>query len=675
MPVTPTYPGVYIEELPSGVRPIVGVATSITAFVGYAPTGREQTPTRIFSFGDYERRFGGVHPESEMSFAVRQFFLNGGTDAIIVRVPKSDADRATITLLDSPDAGPPAPRVALTLEATSSGAWGNSVVVDIDHDGASADDRFNLTITDLASGARERFTDLSISGASPRNAVAIVNDPDSGSRLVRAIAGVGNATRPVPAGSEGADINLSMEQADNDYELEIQPDRPRVPDENDPNETVPAVDPVRVRLLAKGERVPTTITGLAAMVERKINQAMAAADGAAGIAVRAGPNASGAGLRISSAVDPAVAPSATDAAFVISSVAETSAIKDAAQLLGFDATVPNVGRYTATGTARLAQGPLVAGSDGTTLPSTNELIGSAAEFTGMQALDRVDLFNLLVIADATRTDPGQPTTLDQNIDSDAVWAAGLDLCRRNRAMLLIDPPPDATDAERGLDWIEALGTKGPNAVAHFPRVRIPDPTDDFRPRTVAPSGSLAGLYARTDAERGVWKTPSGTDARLAGLTGLVYNLNDAQNGTLNPLGLNCIRTFPVIGTVNWGARTTDGADVLASQWKYLPVRRLALMIEESVFRGTQWAVFEPNDEPLWSQLRLNLTAFMQNLFRQGAFAGGSPREAYLVKCDAETTTRDDIDRGVVNVLVGFAPLKPAEFVVIRIQQLAGQTTG
>ncbi len=182
MPVTPTYPGVYIEELPSGVRPVVGVATSITAFVGYAPTGREQTPTRIFSFGDYERRFGGVHPESEMSFAVRQFFLNGGTDAIIVRVPKSDADRARITLLDSPDAGPPAPRVALTLEATSSGAWGNSVVVDVDHDGASADDRFNLTITDLASGTRERFTDLSISGASPRNAVAIVNDPDSPAR-------------------------------------------------------------------------------------------------------------------------------------------------------------------------------------------------------------------------------------------------------------------------------------------------------------------------------------------------------------------------------------------------------------------------------------------------------------------------------------------------------------
>ncbi len=129
----------------------------------------------------------------------------------------------------------------------------------------------------------------------------------------------------------------------------------------------------------------------------------------------------------------------------------------------------------------------------------------------------------------------------------------------------------------------------------------------------------------------------------------------------------------MVGTVGWGARTTDGADMLASQWKYIPVRRLALFIEESVFRGTQWAVFEPNDEPLWSQLRLNLGSFMQDLFRKGAFAGRTPQEAYLVKCDNDTTTRDDVDRGVVNVLVGFAPLKPAEFVVIRIQQLAGQT--
>ena len=678
MPITPTYPGVYIEELPSGVRPILGVATSITAFVGYAPIGPEHTPVRLASFGEYERRFGGIDRESEMSYAVRQFFLNGGTDAIVVRVPKSDAERASIALeagiADGAD-------TSLTLEAISSGAWGNRVVVDVDHAGV-ADDRFNLTVTELVSGTTERFVDLSTADDSPRFAVAILNDADSGSRLVRAIAGDDGADRPAVAGTQGAAVDFDGVDATKNYDLVIQPDQPRIPDPNDANETIEAVDELTVRAISVGERVPTTISGLAAMLERKINLALADADGAAGLAVSVGPNAAGDGLRVTAATDPDVAPTAIDAAFTITSATPGGDVEDGALLLGFhtddgqgneaDAEA-NVGRYTAAGTARLAQGDLTPGSDGTTLPETGDLIGSAADFTGLFALERVDLFNLLVIADATRTAPGQPTTLAANLDSDAVWSTALDLCRRHRAMLLIDPPPSAVDAERALDWIEDLGTKGPNATAHFPRVRIPDPADDFRPRTVAPSGTLAGLYARTDAERGVWKAPAGTDARLGGLAGLTTVLNDAENGRLNPLGLNCLRTFPVVGTVNWGARTTDGADVLASQWKYVPVRRLALMIEESVFRGTQWAVFEPNDEPLWSQLRLNLTAFMQNLFRQGAFAGGTAREAYLVKCDSETTTRDDVDRGVVNVLVGFAPLKPAEFVVIRIQQLAGQT--
>ena len=133
-----------------------------------------------------------------------------------------------------------------------------------------------------------------------------------------------------------------------------------------------------------------------------------------------------------------------------------------------------------------------------------------------------------------------------------------------------------------------------------------------------------------------------------------------------------IRSFPVYGIVSWGARTLEGADVLASEWKYVPVRRTALYLEESLFRGLKWVVFEPNDEPLWAQIRLNVGAFMQNLFRQSAFQGRTAREAYFVKCDSETTTQADIDLGIVNILVGFAPLKPAEFVVLRIQQLAGQ---
>jgi uncharacterized protein len=251
----------------------------------------------------------------------------------------------------------------------------------------------------------------------------------------------------------------------------------------------------------------------------------------------------------------------------------------------------------------------------------------------------------------------------------------LKFCRDERAMLIIDAPSSwrsAAQAEHGMDILDNNVARDDFAAIYFPRLRMADPLKEKRIEEFAPCGVVAGVMARTDAQRGVWKAPAGQEANLVGVRGLTVDLTDGENGRLNPLGLNCLRNFPVVGNVVWGARTYRGADQLASEWKYIPVRRLALYIEESLYRATQWVVFEPNDEPLWAQIRLNVGAFMQNLFRQGAFQGRSPRQAYLVKCDAETTTQNDIDRGIVNILVGFAPLKPAEFVIIQIQQLAGQ---
>ena len=138
------------------------------------------------------------------------------------------------------------------------------------------------------------------------------------------------------------------------------------------------------------------------------------------------------------------------------------------------------------------------------------------------------------------------------------------------------------------------------------------------------------------------------------------------------MGVNCLSIFPIFGAIAWGASTLRGADQMTSEYKYIPVRRLALFIEESLYRGLKWVVFEPNDEPLWMQIRLNTGAFMHDLFIQGAFQGQTPKEAYLVKCDRETTTQNDINQGIVNIWVGFAPLKPAEFVKLHIQQLAGK---
>jgi len=219
--------------------------------------------------------------------------------------------------------------------------------------------------------------------------------------------------------------------------------------------------------------------------------------------------------------------------------------------------------------------------------------------------------------------------------------------------------------------VSDVGTTSKNAALFFPRLVQPNPLRENRLESFAPCGAVAGVIARTDSQRGVWKAPAGLDAAIVGVPALAVPLTDAENGELNPLGVNCLRSLPAVGRVVWGARTLQGNDILASEWKYLPVRRLALYIEESLYRGTQWAVFEPNDEPLWSQLRVSLSAFMHGLFRKGAFQGTTAQEAYFVKCDRETTTQADINLGIVNIFVGFAPLKPAEFVVLKIQQIAG----
>jgi phage tail sheath protein FI len=241
-------------------------------------------------------------------------------------------------------------------------------------------------------------------------------------------------------------------------------------------------------------------------------------------------------------------------------------------------------------------------------------------------------------------------------------------------MFIVDIDANVNDVPSMQTWMTMNDSlRNINSAVYFPRIRIPDPLNGGRLRDVGPSGTLAGLWAATDVARGVWKAPAGVDVQLINAPQLVYNLADRENGVLNPLGINCLRNFPVYGNLSWGARTLFGADVRASDWKYIPVRRLALFLEESLFRGTKWVVFEPNDEPLWAQIRLNVGSFMHDLFRQGAFQGQTPEQAYLVKCDSEINTQSEIDHGIVNILVGFAPLKPAEFVILQIQQLAGQT--
>jgi phage tail sheath protein FI len=531
MPAALTYPGVYIEEIPSGVRTIVGVATSITAFLGRAQRGPTDDPVTINSFGDFTRTFGDLNVDYPLGYAVRDFYLNGGQQAIIVRLQKNAAKSKNADL---------------KIEAASSGKWGDQMTFTVDTKGITDDvaaryntakaELFNLTVYEdkenPTKGRVERL--LNVSTASGAGARRLDRVLESESNLVRV-----------------------QKKNDGTPDLAATP-TPSKPEE-DPAD--PKADKTKYKVFSGG-------------------------------------------------------------------------------------------------------------ADSGNLTKDTDVIGDPDNKTGMYALKKADLFNLLCIPPDTR----DGDTLKE------VYQSAMKYCADRRAMLIVDSPGGwsankETAAATARDKLTDLGLTGEtarNAALFFPRVKESDPNRDGQVDTFVPCGIVAGVMARTDVNRGVWKAPAGLDATINGVQELQVNLSDQENGWLNPLGINCLRAFPITGRVVWGARTLRGADQLADEYKYIPVRRLALYLEESLYRGLKWVVFEPNDEPLWAQIRLNVGAFMHNLFRQGAFQGTTPRDAYFVKCDKETTTQNDINLGIVNIVVGFAPLKPAEFVVIKLQQMAGQ---
>ena len=270
---------------------------------------------------------------------------------------------------------------------------------------------------------------------------------------------------------------------------------------------------------------------------------------------------------------------------------------------------------------------------------------------GLEALAG-ESWNLLCLPPARIGTAGGPTGLDAG-----VIATAATFCEERRAFLILDAHPAWTDKATALAGRAALGLDSRNAALYFPWLRRPGSNE-----TLPPSGAVTGVLARTDARRGVWKAPAGTQADLRGVGAPSVTLSDQENGELNQAGINCLRLFPGTGPVIWGARTTSSDP----EWKYLPVRRLSLFLERSIDEGTRWAVFEPNDEPLWATLRRIVEEFFLSLWRQGAFQGTKPEEAFFVRCDRTTTTSTDIDQGLVNLLLGFAPLKPAEFTMLRI---------
>jgi hypothetical protein len=295
-------------------------------------------------------------------------------------------------------------------------------------------------------------------------------------------------------------------------------------------------------------------------------------------------------------------------------------------------------------------------------------ITDADIIASLPMLEQADLFNLLCIPPLKRHggDVGKRS-----------WDAAIAYAKSRRAVVIVDPAErwaSADDVLNAATGLTSVVTPNDNAAIYFPRILVSDPLNNGQLDSFAPGGALAGIFARTDMTAGVWKAPAGINAVMQGVQGFSLGrsgtLNDAASGKLNPAGINSLRNFPATGNVVWGARTLKGADVLASDWKYIPVRRLAYYIEASVVRGIKWATFEANNEALWAQIQLSVNAFMHTLFTQGAFQGTTPPQAYFVKCDSTTTTLADMANGIFNIVIGFAPIKPAEFVMLTIEQTA-----
>ncbi|MEP6266133.1 MAG: DUF2586 family protein [Paracoccaceae bacterium] len=809
MPPRLTYPGVYVVEQGSGVRTVTGVATSTALFIGMTQKGQLGRPTAIRSADQFDQTFGDSPTYGEIAVQVRQFFLNGGSNAIIVRATDTDAggnpaDPASIILTSEAGSAAGGAATVLTLTAKDAGLMSNEIRAVVDYDTATPELTFNIELFRRSVDANgvtvisenEFFGDLSMDPAHPRYVVAVL---DNQSELATAAAsGTPGAT------DRGFSLSgLVLNNADPAAEATL---AGLLPSGGNLRVQLGIAAPVTAALPALPSPLATWLTDL----QNAINGALLAASQNASVEVDTLSFGGGRCLRIRPAAASTVSQSvvvtpasANDASAQLQfgtvsggievgsfsrfrpapsgyvtriNRAETNSFTQNSNLSRLDAFAQAApGGFTdwsfdegGGGAALVSAAPLsFAGAGGSLLtgsanadgegslrntslhldtvaaslaaglgtgwsvsrsgyriainPTTGDsnfgvgaalsslsfagLTGATGIATAAQAANtaefslgtsgtprrqsggaagddgdpptlgayedifttvgkEVDLFNLMVLPRG----PGQTDALRSTL-----WGPASVFCRNERAFLIVDPPSDVGTGWSNVDDVDVgikdvrLGAVTDHAAIYWPRIKVAASST-----AIDPSGTVAGIIARTDTRRGVWKAPAGLEASTLGATGFEHMVSDAENGVTNPEAVNTLRQFAGGGVV-WGARTIAGFDNSGeNDYKYVPVRRTALFIEESLYRGLQFAVFEPNDEPLWAQIRLAAGAFMQNLFRQGAFQGAKASDAYVVRCDESTTTQNDINLGRVNVLVGFAPLRPAEFVVLTVRQLAGQ---
>ena len=629
------HPGVYVEEIPSGAKPIEGVSTAVAAIIGYTTEGPIGEATLVHSWDDYKASFGEIHTEIDaMGLVAFHFFLNGGKDAYVARL----AENAIASSLPAGKilgraTGSAAAINVLDISAASDGAWGDDLLVQV-----TANDgyRFKLEVSleeDGETTVVESFGNLTMDTSDAGYALTVIN---SNSKYIRAALPSAISSDPttyyVKATSVSGDLSaLDWTDVEEGMTLTLN------------------IDNRGAKTITLGAAPDDTYDTGSKVADEIESQVLAL-------------GADYAGFTCAFAADQLTLTSGDQSARS-SVIVRPGTLATKLKLGTSTGGTETHGTFDVVPKLMASEEPLTGGDDGDE-PGLDEYSDFFAK------LKKVRDVNIVLL-------PGQymPSDGTGNTIIDAAIAHCESMGSR---MVLVDPPP-------GLELDQAATVSGLSlptstySVLYYPWVKVANPfyNRDTNPNatttlTIAPSAFAAGIWARTDGTRGVWKAPAGVEASVRGVAALEYIVEDGDQDQLNPEGVNCLRKLPSYGAVLWGTRTLSTK--ANPEWRYVPVRRTAIYIESSIFNGIQWAVFEPNDHRLWSSLRANIGAFMDGLFRSGAFQGQKASDAYFVRCGlGDTMTQDDIDRGMVIAIVGFAPLKPAEFVIVRIQQKAGQS--
>lgn len=659
------HPGVYVEEIPSGSKPIEGVATSVAAFVGYTTKGPLGEPVRITKYDSYKDQFSdqvsgildtGTDPQGDpVGHSVLAFFQNGGTTAYIVRITKDfgksgqDARKA-VGFTDHPSADNTTHAFKFT--AVNEGAWANGLVAKFTalEVGAEQPPVYKLEIGRKDEKGNlvpfEVFGSVSLDEDDPQYIENVVNGfsqlvevkmvPLSEVEVTQETLLLGTST----SGDLSA-LTLPLEltsASEEDRTLRIKLDDGAVQDFVLTAEEYADLETLAVEIEAvvRGDETTEPRASFTCSVQES--------DGETHLVLTSGSRT-------------------PESAVVVSDFGLAAMLS-----LGVD---HDGEEKTGAETAAEAWASPVA-------PAEDEaMLGGGANGSKPVKADYDAIFSKFVKIREITTMLLPGLYWADNKGKDVIESAIAHAEHMKNRMVLVDPPVDTElTTPKGVTDI-GLPTST-YTVLYYPWVKVANPlyhpeTNPGPPDTVLvpPSGFAAGMWSKIDGHRGVWKAPAGVEARLLGVAGLQYQVENGEQDVLNPLGVNAIRAQPGFGPVIWGARTlSTKAD---PEWRYVPVRRTAIMIEQSIYEGIQWAVFEANDHRLWASLRLNIESFMNGLFRAGAFQGEKASDAYFVRCGlGDTMTQDDIDRGQVIVIVGFAPLKPAEFVIVRIQQKVGQ---